>query len=187
MKKAPRFGMKAGSESLFFLYSSCSRRRRSPSVSVRDDGALAAGAASATATPVSKSTVSASTSASLASWPIVSPFIIISVSFRAEKAASERAMGGEGWRLLAFGRGFASRAPFAFRLGLPCVSEGALSASLRSLLSASASSSTSLSSDASLCESSASVATDWLSSSSSVRLRRAMLVVLLRAGAMIAG
>ena len=183
MKKAPRLGMKAGSESRFFLYSSCSRRRRSASVSARDCGAPTAGAVSTAATPVSKST----TSASFPSSPIFKPFIMISVSFMVEKATSERAMGGEGWRLLASCRAFASRAPFAFRLGFPCVREGALSTSLRSLLSASASSSTSLSREASLCESSARVATDWLSSSSSVRLRRAMLVVLLRAGAMIAG
>ncbi|KAJ4984152.1 hypothetical protein SVAN01_10323 [Stagonosporopsis vannaccii] len=58
-----------------------------------------------------------------------------------------------------------------------------LSASLRSLLSASASAS--LAAETSLCESSAaSVTTDVVSSSSSRRRRRAMLVGLLRAGAM---
>jgi hypothetical protein len=112
---------------------------------------------------------------------------MISVSLTAENATSERAMGGEGCRWLAFCRGFASRGPFDLRFVFPWVRDGALSTSLRSLLSASASSSTSLSIEASLWESSARVATDWLSSSSSVRRRRAMLVVLLRAGAMIAG
>lgn len=117
------------------------------------------------------------------------------VSLEAVKVASERAMGGEGCRLLtagaalAFAFAFALRAPLALRLDF--FAEGAmpLSASLRSLLSASASasSSTSLGTEASLCESSArsrSVTTDLLSSSSSSLRGRARLAVLFRAGAM---
>lgn len=114
---------------------------------------------------------------------------MVAVSLEGVKAASERAMGGEGCRLLTAGAAlaFALRAPFALRLDF--FAEGAmpLSASLRSLLSASASasSSTSLSTEASLCESSArSVTTDLLSSSSSSLRGRARLAVLFRAGAM---
>lgn len=184
MKKAPLLGMKAGSESRFFLYSSCSRRLRSPSVSGRPDGGPTAGAASV-GSPVSKS----SSSASLAPAAMLSPFIMASVSWRAVKAASERAMGGEGGRALTAGAGLALRAPLVLRFGFPAVGAMPLSASLRSLLSlsasASASASASLVAETSLCESSArSVTTDLVSSSSSSRRRRAMLVVLLRAGAM---
>lgn len=181
MKKAPRLGMKAGSASRFFLYSSCSLRRRSPSVSCRP-GPPTAGAVSAAVEPVSKSTTAASLASSI--WR---PLSMISVSLRAVKVASERAMGGDGCRRVVTSEcGFASCTPFAFRFTLPSVRDGALSTSLRSLLSASPCSSTSLRADTSLCESSASsVATDLFSSSSSSRLRRAMLFVLLRTEAMI--
>lgn len=183
MKKAPRFGMKAGSESRFFLYSSCSRRLRSANVSGRPaEGAIDVTASAAW--PVSKSTTSAS-----AAWSEMrSPFSIMSVSLDAVKPASDRAMGGEGTRRLATsGRGFGSRGPLALRLALPSVSEAELSTSLRSLLSASASSSASLGTDMSLCESSAgSVATECFSSSSRAR-RRAWMAVRFLMPAMVAG
>lgn len=99
MKKAPRLGMKAGSESRFFLYSSCSRRLRSTDVSGRPDEA---GAASA-GCPVSKSTSSAPSAASA----MLRPCIMAAVSLEAVKVASERAMGGEGCRLLTAGAALA--------------------------------------------------------------------------------
>lgn len=75
----------------------------------------------------------------------------MSVSLDTAKAASDRAMGGEGSRRAAVSvRDFASRELFVFRLALPSVSEAELSTSLRSLLSASASSSTSLGTEMSL-------------------------------------
>ena len=109
MKKAPRLGMKAGSESRFFLYSSCSRRLRSPNVSGRPDGGPTAGAASAGG-PVSKSTSSAPSA-------MLRPCIMAAVSLEAVKVASERAMGGEGCRLLTAGAAlaFTLRAPSAPR------------------------------------------------------------------------
>lgn len=170
MKNAPRLGMNAGSESRFFLYSSCSLLLRSANVSGRA-GAVVAGGASITACPVSKSIASSSAALS----ETFKPFIIISMSRVAVDLVSERAMGGEGaFRLMASAGALTSRAPLTFRLGFPGVNDGVLSASLRSLLSASASSSMSEGTEISLWESSAcSVATERLSSpSSSSRLRR---------------
>lgn len=161
MKKAPRLGMKAGSSSRFFLYSSCSRRRRSANVSCFAGVGCEESAASwAGASGAGGSAGSSSKSTAAASCDIFKPFIMASVSEIGP--ALTLAGGAAGWPF--GGRG----APFLVATD---------SLSLRSLASASASSS--LKNEASLCESprSSSVA------SSASRLRR--LTMARRGGAMV--